>query len=171
MKRLKADNRGVTLVEIMVALLILSIVVGLAGSMLLSSSNFFRKTSEANLDKLAADGIYQILSDELIYATALSVNQPLSGEAKIIQVQNGRLLLNGTDMLTDEAYHGRNLRLEISQQGQSMELFIVLLDRQGEEVYRAGASMKLLNLEVQQTTVTGDASAINPALYYLSPKS
>lgn len=63
------NRKGFTLVEIIVSIAVASIVLLVAGSMILSSSNFMMTTTDTDLNKRSVDSIIDFVRGEIIYST------------------------------------------------------------------------------------------------------
>ena len=58
----KVNNKGMTLVEIVVVLLIASIIMTITGGILVNSLGYFDKTTQNSLDKQTVDGVLDFIS-------------------------------------------------------------------------------------------------------------
>ena len=73
----KVNNKGMTLVEIVVVLLIASIIMTITGGILVNSLGYFDKTTQNSLDKQTVDGVLDFISSEITYATDVRINEDL----------------------------------------------------------------------------------------------
>ena len=71
----KVNNKGMTLVEIVVVLLIASIIMTITGGILVNSLGYFDKTTQNSLDKQTVDGVLDFISSEITYATDVRINE------------------------------------------------------------------------------------------------
>ena len=69
-----------TLVEVIVAMVIALIVIGVTGSMIVSSTNFFGKTASGVQDKEIARSVLNFVTSELRFATSITVHDVGSGQ-------------------------------------------------------------------------------------------
>uniref|UniRef100_UPI00295E706B GNAT family N-acetyltransferase n=1 Tax=Faecalibacillus intestinalis TaxID=1982626 RepID=UPI00295E706B len=70
----KINNKGMTLVEIVVVLLIASIIMTITGGILVNSLGYFDTTTKKSLDKQTLDGVLDFISNEITYATDVRVS-------------------------------------------------------------------------------------------------
>ena len=70
----KINHNGFTLVEITVSLLIASIGMMIATTLILNSMGYFDKTVATDLDKQALDGVKDYVQNELIYASSVVIS-------------------------------------------------------------------------------------------------
>lgn len=70
----KVNNKGMTLVEIVVVLLIASIIMTITGGILVNSLGYFDTTTKKSLDKQTLDGVLDFISNEITYATDVRVS-------------------------------------------------------------------------------------------------
>lgn len=170
------NKKGVTLIELLVSLLILSIIATIAASLIFSSTSIYEKGSQSNLDKLVADEIYKELSGNLLYATKLTVAQseaekpkPAEGSFSAYSVRDGRLYLDGKDLFGEEFYHGRTLSIQVKAYDKSkLSIQILLLDPKGEQAYQTGSTITILNIQLTGNTIKGKVGTLqeDPILYF-----
>ena len=65
MFKLRYDKRGMTLIEMIISLVILSILMSSTMGMIISSNNIFVSTSQAALDRLVGNSVYSTLESML----------------------------------------------------------------------------------------------------------
>ena len=70
---LKKNNKGMTLVEIVIVLLIASIAMTITGGILVNSLGYFDDNTKASIDKQSVDGILDYIDGEIKYATDVVV--------------------------------------------------------------------------------------------------
>ena len=69
----KVNNKGMTLVEIVVVLLIASIIMTITGGILVNSLGYFDTTTKKSLYKQTFDCFLYFISNEITYATDVRV--------------------------------------------------------------------------------------------------
>ncbi len=74
MFKLRYDKRGMTLIEMIISLVILSILMSSTMGMIISSNNIFVSTSQAALDRLVGNSVYSTLESMLKYSTSLTIS-------------------------------------------------------------------------------------------------
>ena len=153
LRSLRKDRRGMTLVEIMVTLLILSIMLGIAGSILLSSSRFYQNSVATDLDKLTADNLYRTVTEELLYATRITVSDsPLAGMdgCRVFSIRDGRLYWDGSDAYGESYYHHRQLEMEAAVLSDYQFSLTFRLKSGGTSLYETGSVLEALNVKLEQ---------------------
>lgn len=108
-KKLRA-RRGMTLTEVLVSLLILSLVtVGVVAGVS-ASLRIYRQAVEASDAQMLASTLSTALMDELRYARDIQTNGSFTsdtfGEGSSVEVDDGRITVGGQNLLTDAAYAG-----------------------------------------------------------------
>lgn len=158
----KLDQRGITLVEIVVVLMLFAVIGAAAGSLILSSSRFFQKSVVTDMDKFAADEIHKYAVQRLTYATSVLITNdeiPLAEPySHYITVQDGRFIMDGQQVYTEEYYHGRSLKMESAATTTQVMLNFLLCEGTGaaeRTVYRTGISaedsaLRLMNIVLAQ---------------------
>lgn len=106
----KLNNKGFTLMEIIVTLLISSLVMMIAGSLILNSLGYFNKAATTDADKQSLDLLADFVRDQLLYASDVKVlksneERPEGNDWKWLYVKDGRLMLGHVDATDSEAYN------------------------------------------------------------------
>lgn len=171
--KLVKDNAGVTLIELVVVMIISVIAMGLVGTILLSATGYFTKTTVADQDKLVLDKLAELVDGEITYATNVIVTEKDPEEIikegnnwHYFKFENGRLYIgqtkkDGRDELyknTDpveaftEGYY-ENRKLYVSAKGfpdsYRLDLSYGLYDYNGESVYKTKSTISFPNLQIQ----------------------
>lgn len=180
-QRRRLNNKGITMVELMVTLLILSIVIVLAGSMLLSSGNIFTHSAQMNTNKLAADSVYKYLSERLIFAERMQILYPDDSiqprYRTTFHIQDGRLYEKTADgdrdVYGDAFYQGRTLAVTArAYASHKLELTVEVRATAGTVLYRTSSTIDAVN--VRQSGLTIEDRALqeieNPQLSYNAPR-
>lgn len=155
------NKNGFTLVEIIVSIAIGSIVLMIAGAMILSSSGFLDSTVETDLNKRKIDSIINFVRDEIIYATDVRYVQQDNKYVPDYQndsnwhyfyVKDGRLYRDGR-ILFDDGYYGVGKFLTMSIKGyesaQRLDIKYSLSDSK-ETLYSSRDTVELLNLSISE---------------------
>lgn len=164
-------SRGFTLVEIIVALLIATIVMGIATTLILNSMGYFNKTAVSDNDKQVLDSISRFVSDELRYASQVRITDARPKKADntedtewkwmyidhdiLYRDSNGEI---GKDVAVfDENFYSKR-KLEIVAKGYDsyrLDLSFALIDINNETVYTTKSTLELLNLKVAKEKTSG----------------
>ncbi len=123
MKR-KLDHKGFTLVEIVVVLLIVSIVMALAGSIILSSFDLFGDSTQEDVSKRALDEISRYVNEELEYASDIRIThtKPEGDNWSYLDIVDGALVqnddagnvMNEYKVFSTPFYYGNRLEMTLS---------------------------------------------------------
>ena len=190
---LRLDDKGFTLVELIVTLAIAAIVMTVAGNYLFFGNRMFTENEVKNTDKYIGDTIYDFIKERLTYAGKIEVlerEKVLSGDAS--PKYSHVFALSGNSMENKDGYlyftndkekllwnaekagiYGtgfyRNNKITYTFQidkkdasNRSFILTIYVYNKDGEEVYKTGASIKNLNIGLEnkagqiETQYTGD---------------
>ena len=112
------SRRGMTLTEVLVALLILSLVtVGVAAGVG-ASVRVYRQATEASDAHMLASTLSTALMDELRYARDIQADGSFTsdtfGEGSSVEVSDGRITVGGEKLLSDAAYAGLRVKDSIT---------------------------------------------------------
>lgn len=149
-KKLRA-RRGMTLTEVLTALLILSLVtVGVAAGVG-ASLRIYRQATEDSDAQMLASTLSTALMDELRYARDIrddgSFTSDTFGEGSSVAVSDGRITVGGQELLTDAAYAG--LRVKTASVVYAGGVFQVELTIQGktedQDMQTASFAVRALN--------------------------
>ena len=123
MKR-KLDHKGFTLVEIVVVLLIVSIVMALAGSIILSSFDLFGDSTQEDVSKRALDEISRYVNEELEYVSDIRIThtKPEGDNWSYLDIVDGALVqnddagnvMNEYKVFSTPFYYGNRLEMTLS---------------------------------------------------------
>lgn len=115
------NNRGMTLIEITVVLLISTILLTTVGSILVSSLNFFRDQKISDQNKQKLDGIAEYVDSEINYATdvAISDNNFLDGKYveqgwHYLSIIDGKLYRDGNQVFNDSYYDNYIVNIDVN---------------------------------------------------------
>ncbi|MGX8851356.1 PilW family protein [Amedibacillus sp. YH-ame10] len=158
---MKTNNKGFTLIEILVTLVITSIVMVVAGSIILNSFGYFNKTESADVNKFAVDKIADLIRDELAYASSVVVadEKPKAyGDWYALSLNSEKHLIKttyvGDDasellLYTDDFYNNNILELKARcyKNDYRMDLSFAFLDNNNKEIYKTSHTLELINLK------------------------
>ncbi|MBS6180649.1 prepilin-type N-terminal cleavage/methylation domain-containing protein [[Clostridium] innocuum] len=152
MEMVRLHKKGFTLIEIIVTLLIASIVMLVAGTMIFNSLNFFQKTATSDADKQVLDDISEVIKDELMFATevklAVDADRPQGDGWDCLYEKDGYLMKNGKLLYEKNFYNGNTLQWVVKPYKNDSRMDSRLtLQAQGEEVYRTSITLELINLK------------------------
>ncbi len=186
MKKLNA--KGLTLIEITVTLLIVSVVIIFTSGTLMSAFNGLTSTSVSNESKMIGDNIYNWVSEKIIYCTDLKivtideVNVPLEAEAVFVDadensVTYGHLMYkkSGSSQFIDfyghEFYNNSTVVMYVRCYDKYIvDLQIEIYDRDSNKRYYTGSSMEVLNMRLADISVQdGSGSDIDMSLAAANP--
>lgn len=185
----KVNNKGMTLVEIVVVLLIASIIMTITGGILVNSLGYFDTTTKKSLDKQTLDGVLDFISNEITYATDVRVSntKPDDRDWHYLYVlkndkNKGRLYRDGKAVFDDDYYiNNRDLQMDVrgfTTNGYRLDLTLKYLNGT-EEVYSTKNTYELVNFNINTTDKTTLFSNIssttqlseNTKLYYIKDDS
>lgn len=162
----KVNNKGMTLVEIVVVLLIASIIMTITGGILVNSLGYFDKTTQNSLDKQTVDGVLDFISSEITYATDVRINESQSAPDDnawhcLYIVKNnkskGRLYRDGKSVFDDDYYmNNRDLQMDVrgfTSNGYRLDLTLKYL-KGTEEVYSTKKTFELVNFNIHTASET-----------------
>lgn len=173
---MKKDTKGFTLIELVVVLVISVILMGVAGSIFLSSTGFFSKITISDQDKLATDKVAEFVVDEVKYSTDLVVsNEKLTKENLdkhgisdienwhyfYIDKANGRLYHDSVDTpaLNESYYTNRKLVVTARKyEFYRLDLKFTFIGNDNEEEYNTMSTIVLPNMELKYAS---DSDAIS----------
>lgn len=145
------DQKGMTLIEIVIVLLISTIVMTLVGGMILSSMGYFSDEVVMDQDKEGLDDIATYVRHQLQYATDVRVakDKPSEEQWQWLSIKDGALYQNGKVLLSREYYQNR--KIDIKVQGfdnYCLDIKFCYLDTFSKPVYQTKTSLELLNIKV-----------------------
>lgn len=154
------NKKGFTLIEIIVSIMIASIGMVIATTLILNSMGYFNKTTVADHDKQAVDGIKDYVQDELMYATEIRVvsssNAP-EGEWYWLYIKDGRLYRGDytdktieTEVYGTDFYNRRTLKMTAKKfKVNRIDLSFAFLDDKASMIYKTKTTIELLNTELK----------------------
>lgn len=168
------NQKGFTLIELAVVMVISVILMGIAGSIFLSSTGFFSKVTISDQDKLALDKVAEFVIGEVKYATDVVVSDKqltkdnYSSKADqenthnisdieswhyfFVDQETGRLFHDSIDkgVFHESYYSGRKLILVAKKyEFYRMDLNFSFIGRDNDETYQTSTSLILPNVQLQ----------------------
>lgn len=154
---MRKDQRGMTLIELVVVMLIAVILMGIAGSLLMVSTQYYRDIVVSDTDKQSLDAISDLMRSDLLYASEIEIQEDPKTEAGweyyyISEQSNGRLYRNETTehLYSSSFYNNRHLLVKTrAYEDYRMDLTLAYIDDQGETVYQTSQTMVLPNIKIK----------------------
>lgn len=147
------SRRGMTLTELLAALLILSLVtVGVAAGVG-ASLRIYRQATEASDAQMLASTLSTALMDELRYARDIqdsgSFTSDTFGENSSVEAAYGRVKVGGQDLLTDAAYAGLRVgTADVTYAGGTFHVELTILGKtEDQEIRAVSFEVRALNAE------------------------
>ncbi len=153
------NKKGFTLVEIIVSIALASIILMLAGTLILSSTNLLNTSSERDLDKRTVDSVIEFVREEIEYATDVRILNSSSNHIPDYQndanwhyfyIKDYKLYRDGIDVFSDGFYSGRDFKMVVKANYQNkvrVDIRYILNDGR-EDTYTSRDTLMLLNLSV-----------------------
>ncbi|MFR7592310.1 MAG: type II secretion system protein [Longibaculum sp.] len=157
-QRKQLNNKGFTLVEIIVSIAIFVAVLAVLGSVLISGFKYFYETSSTDLNKRSVDELQSYIRGELIYATDVSIQDTKpegdwysftiddKGHLKHYEEKQGQEA-NDLHVFDNNSFYNNNL-LELhvkAYQNNRLDIKLTMYDSK-EELYTTRDTLELLNL-------------------------
>lgn len=155
MFRMKPWNKkGMTLIEVIVILLLSSILMVIAGSLLLNSMGYFNKTAQSNYEKMAADAISSYVREQLVYANEVqisTVKPDKSDDWHWISIdEHNHLTRDDKPVYNDDFYRSRVLRIKAKcYDNYRLDLSFSLHDDEGKQYYKTSTTLELVNIKAK----------------------
>ncbi len=173
----KLDNRGMTLVELTVAMMISMIVGGVVLSVLFTTLNLYTKQQIKNRQYIIIDHVEEVIHKELRYATTVQIADILQGQTSegdtnyYLSMVDGELTKDGTDILCGKTVlqdHTLDVSFSVKPNGSDSCNIYVKVQLDKDEEYAAVESfyVKALNLELEGTAVEKQGNPTGQKVYY-----
>lgn len=174
--KLKNDKRGMTLIEMIISLVILSILMTSTMGMLTSSISIFTSTSMAALDKMVGNSVFNTIENAAKYATHMKLVdrgtavdeseyvQKISIENLEPETDSGKLWYkmdgeaSSVNLFSDDFYMGRTVQYKIQKVGSDHKhiKLSVTVYREGEPCYARDGVIKCVNLGLLKSGVSSN---------------
>ena len=158
---MKKNNKGMTLVEIVVVLLIASIAMTITGGILVNSLGYFNQSTQNSLDKQTLDGVLEYISGEIKYATDVKISSSKPDDGKdwhCFYVNNYSdmdsqqvLYRDDKQVFSKDFYLRRNLKIDVRGfyiGKHRLDMKLVFNNKKNEEVYSTSNTFELVNLNM-----------------------
>lgn len=177
-------KKGFTLIEITVALLVTTIVIGMSATMLLSFYNIIPQNSAMKNDKVIAEEVLRFISEEIKFAAKVEIlpsgSQELAKYHNVIFFEDGKAYYNKInkdnpeDTINAELYNyysfnNRTIRSSTGVTGaHNLNIKIELLDKEGNTVYQAKSTIRVNTLKTQGGEIEGNVleELVNPVISF-----
>ena len=162
---IKKNNKGMTLVEIVIVLLIASIAMTITGGILVNSLGYFDDNTKTSIDKQTGDGILSFIDDEIKYSTKITVAKDKPDEKdwhSIYVNSNGNIQMlyrDGNEVFSEDYYSKRNLSIKIrgfTLNEHRLDMTIILNDKNDKKVYSTANTFELINLNMENSSDSSD---------------
>lgn len=155
---LKNSKLGMTLIEMVISLVILSILMTSTMGMIISSNNIFISTTTAALDRQVGNYAYNLIEKLLKYSTHMTIqdepdpnnsSKSLSISVTDENTNSGKLLLSGTKLYEDSFYGNRTVQYSITSINDSKKHLQLTVNvyRNSKLVYTKTSVLKCINLD------------------------
>lgn len=158
------NQKGFTLVELTVGILISSIILFFITGMVISANNLFVANKERSENQQIGDAIYHYLVEELTYAKYLQLFPDIDsalGEATgsyTLAVADGMLYAQDENVFGEDFYIGRTVQFTAAAYNYYyVELTVTVLDKNGEEVYSTNSTVDVLNMRTAKVDIDDQA--------------
>lgn len=180
-RKLKKDQRGMTLTEIMLGFAILAILMVLSLSIMLFSSRVFSEDGDRDRLKMLGDEMYLSLSDKITFVTHIQIlpegTNPSDAKYKnVIFVKDGRLYTGPKEgpykeYYSDNTYQKTQVSMTTSAQSDTvLSLKLTFTKGAGSTAaYETSSSIRLINLAAGTDSVIIERPAgpqKNPIISY-----
>lgn len=151
---MKANNKGMTLIEVIVVLLISSILMVIAGGILLDSAGYFNKTAQSNYEKLAVDSISSYVRERLVYATEVQIATTKPDDSDdwhwFSTNKDHQLTFDDKTVYNDDFYRSRYLKLTAKYyESYRLDLGFSFTDDNNKQFYKTTSTLELVNLKAK----------------------
>lgn len=184
---MKNDEKGFTLVEVIVAFGLFLMVVAISGSIMLFTANVSFRNAKINSAQQLGEAVYSSISNELKYAKQLEVKKSETlvntlKYSKGLAIAGGKILHRKTitntfeSLYTDDFYDSDTIDIIIKANDEylkkgMMELTVRVYDKKGDFLYETGkvitidnVAAKLAGTEYEIDSTTEEL--VNPLISY-----
>ncbi|MEG2929549.1 MAG: type II secretion system protein [Oscillospiraceae bacterium] len=145
------SKKGFTLVEIIVALMLVSLTAIAATALIRTTMVVFYKNEDLNNAKLAAQRALEYISDTLYSADTVTISPPTEPSGKnSIKASGGKLYLDGQDWFCDSIPAAKTIRSTIMGTSKVIMLAIDVLNSDGTVCYSCEKTFTLNNMKLKE---------------------
>lgn len=164
---MKGNKKGFTLVEIIVSIAVASVVLMIAGSMIVSSFKFMFSTTDTDLDKRVVDSLIDVVRSDVKYAYDVRLMRPKDDNAPSINddsdwhcyyVCDNVLYRDDKPILDKGYYNGKKLEMIAKgdyENGVRVDLTYHLYNEKNEKTYGSRDTIMFLNVQVSDELKKG----------------
>lgn len=156
------NNKGFTLIEVIVSIAVGSISLVVIGSLLINSISLYMNVSYSDIDKRALDSIVSFIREEVEYSTDVRLMSMSDENAPVISdtskwhrfyVSNGVLYRDNEQLYSNSFYNSKTLAIQAkgNYENQVRVDLSYQLNQDDEEVYTSRDTLVLLNVTVSDT--------------------
>ncbi len=176
--KLKLNNKGMTLVEVAVVMVIFALLLGVTATLILSGGDMLWKDSDLSVEKGIGDSVFGWLENRVKYSTDLTLsdytNAASLSDSDAAVVTDGKLKFKtGSqelhDVYADSFYFGRTIDVKAKKSGDHLLNLTVSVLRadSAQPVYVMSADISIPNLELsERVIVDNQVSFSNVLLQY-----
>lgn len=172
MKRL-VNNKGFTLVEVIITFGILCVVIGIAAGIIVSTGNSYYKDASINFNSQLGNSAYNFIEDNLRTIMHLEIGGRDTAYDELVVIDNGHLKYSNDggssyiDVFDESVYNNATLQITTSVSGSYLSLTVDVI-RDGEMVFEKSSGFQLENIgEATGAGVTGTLTqTVNPVLNF-----
>ena len=172
-KTARGGMGGFTLVEVIVALVIAMVVIGISGSLIVSGTQIFSKSAQRDMQMTLAESVLDLAADRLLYARSIEevlshVGDTAPDAGAVLRIAKpdgssgagkGHLLFRRegdhgamVDVFGQNFYHNYNISMDIGITDQdggaaSFTMKVTVYDTEGRAVLERAKTRPLLNYE------------------------
>lgn len=149
------NKKGMTLIEVIVVLMLSSILMVIAGGLLLNSMGYFNETAQSNYEKQAVDAISSYVREQLVYASEVQIatqKPDKSSEWHWISVNDeNQLMKDDNAVYNNDFYRSRALKITAKcySDNYRLDLSFAFADEQDKQVYRTASTLELVNIKAK----------------------
>jgi len=145
------NNKGMTLVELVVSLAVAAILFASVSVILFTSFKAFNNINDSNQDKMIGDSVYILISDKIMTASKVSILSQQSlmiNDTDTISISaNGTVVYNGVELYENTFYQNRTMTISITQYSSDKVSIYVSVYYDNKLSYSTGSVVKMLNYE------------------------
>lgn len=177
MKAIK-NNRGMTLMEVLISLVIASIVMVIAGSILLSSMSMYDQQASETYNKSILDNAFKLIEEEMKYAGAVEIrDDKMDAEAtkeySYFKIDEGRLIYNGLEVYNKEQYANNTLKMQCQKKDKGNLYLNLSINKNGETLLERNTTIIYDNILLveNEEIIEGESKVYeNSYIYFKKPK-
>jgi len=169
------ENKGFTLIEITVTLVILGIVLAVAGNVFFFGTRMYTQTEAKNAAKSIGDSAFKYCKRAFTYATEMDIvysgGTAPTGLSNNIRINEaGHLMKNNSNVLGSsetDYYNGYSLSYSVKKQNNTILELTIKVSKNNEELYTKTETVKNVNLSSGNHVIeTSGSVSDNPTVYY-----